>query len=286
MLQKLKSAYDHFNQVLAEGHYHEKKPSLWSMITGKNSAPDAPNLMAFNKMFNMSSSYLGNRLLWTPVIAILSVNLQLYAAVGLCILAAGALGFEYMRCQRARKEIMTEVNFAGQTVTGTRADLARLHQAQMSVMSLSTAFRPATYESAGDTIRDIVASVAAERKRVTIVDRGTNGAKTDVYDFSRPRLSLISDGSDPFAPLQRAAAFVTCLEEAVPALEKTLEKNRLAPAASNAFTNKAKPPAALRKSFARRRYEETQILTQLVAMENTLSPTMKRKFRQALAKAG
>lgn len=192
-LSRIKHAYDRFNQTLQEGHYGADKSSLWSrLFTPKSNNDDAAAIIAGNKLFKLSSKTLSTKYLLPPIIAVLSMQMQIATILAIGAIGTGILAVEYMRCRRMAQEVITEVNVAGQKVTGTRSDLYRLHRAQANILNLSSSFRPASIEDTHDTITDIMNTVAAERTRVTVVGNGPYGAGNGEYQFSRQMLGLVA----------------------------------------------------------------------------------------------
>jgi hypothetical protein len=263
-LSGAKRALDSFNQTLLEGHYGADKRSVWSFFfKNKGDESDAPPVVAGNKLFQMSSKTLSSKYVWPPLIAILSVQLQMVTIVALGVLGAGLLSYEYNRCRRMRLELITEVNVAGQTVRGTRADLYRLHRAQASILNLSSSFRPASIETTRDTINDILRTVDAERRRVRVIDGGHYGAAGDQYHFSRQLLGLVMVHED--------AATAPDLQP-------------VHPDAGAAPLHALKPgnlAASFRAPAARLSPEE--VLERLVALENALPDDLRDRFRRKLA---
>ena len=131
MFRKLLAAYDHFHQTLVEAHYNAESKTLWNFIfRKKKEVPEAAQLVAGNKMFDLSSKILSKKYVWAPILAIVSLKVQIGLLIGLGTIGAGLVGLEYYRCTKVREDVITEVNFVGQTVRGKRADLCRLHRAQ------------------------------------------------------------------------------------------------------------------------------------------------------------
>src|SRR5689334_3967224 len=67
------------------------------------------------------------RLLWTAAIAALSIENLVFGALAFAGSAVSWYTTEYFRAKRAKEQVITEQNFAGQTVRGRRADLNRLN---------------------------------------------------------------------------------------------------------------------------------------------------------------
>lgn len=253
-LKPLKNAYEHFNQVLVEGHYGADQPSIWSLLLSKSKdEADAPPLMAGNKMFKMSSSMLSKKYVIPPVIAVLSLQLQMAAVAVIGLMGAGLLTFEYMRCLRLREEVITEINMAGQTVRGTRADLSRLHRAQASIMNLASSFRPASVENTSDTLSDILNTVEAERKRVQVLDSGHYDAGLAFYNFSRQSLELV-----------------------------VLGEHRLTGGRSVPVSEPLPRPGYLKEAFANPLSAE-DVVNRMLALESALPDDLRSKFRRQLS---
>lgn len=187
----LMRAYAHFNEVLLDGHYGSDNPSIWSFLTKDSNKPSSTPVKAGTTLFSMSSQTISQRYILPSLVALLSVQLQIAAVVTVVGAVGGLFAFEYLRCKKLRRDIITEVNVAGQTVRGTRGDLARLHRAQANILDLATSFRPASIENTSDTISDLMESVEAERRRVQVLQGGHWQAGLDQYHFSRQLLGLV-----------------------------------------------------------------------------------------------
>ena len=68
---------------------------------------------------------IGKRFMWGAIYALLAIKTVTLAAIGMAVAGVGLFGLEYYRSRKAGKEVITEVNFAGQTVEGSRASLCR-----------------------------------------------------------------------------------------------------------------------------------------------------------------
>ncbi len=214
MLQKLRQIYEDVEQTLVEGSYRSSPHSFWSRIIGKkDDLPDTTELAVGTSMVDMSRVW-GVRILWTAAVAALSTCVMVWAAAAIGIVGAGMLIAEYEHARRARKDIITEVNFAGQRVQGMRADLCRLHIAQVRIMNLANAFRPASEETTHDTVQEIIDSVKGESKRVKIVDPGRYDADRNAYDFSEPGIKLVNDKNNPHHIAHTIAAATPGLKDA------------------------------------------------------------------------
>lgn len=256
----LRTPFDHFQQTLTEANYNAAPRSLWSMIQGhKRETPETTPLVVGEGMIGTSKK-VGNRYLWAAVFAALSTKTLLAAAVVLATAGTAIVGLEYWRARKDRLDVITEVNFAGQKVQGSRADLCRLHMAQVRIMNLGSTFQRASLESTTDTIARLMESVAEEKKRVKVLEPGPFGAMSCTYDFSRPEISLVNKwerGTQASAPD--------------------------APSAVN--FPKAGSFRNLRESWKNKRDREEEILDRLVALQKSLPPDLKRKFRREIVRA-
>ncbi len=165
MLGKLRQAYDTFQQTLTEANYHPEPQSPLRSLFALNATklPETSNAAKFGKQMLTKSTKIGRGYLWAPLMGLASLKLQMASGVltaigGLAFGVAGAGLFilEYNRSKRIRMEVIKEVNFAGQTVEGSRADLCRLYQAQMKIMNIHDSFKKASLENTGDTIQSII----------------------------------------------------------------------------------------------------------------------------------
>ncbi len=192
--------YDEFQQTLAEGHYREKPLPFWAPLKlTPGNWPETSPVAAGGVVLDTGRTF-AKRLLWGGAFALLAFDIVLKAGVALIASGLALYGYEYYRSTCTRKETITEVNFAGQRVEGTRKDLCRLYQAQIRIMNIAGSFKQASMASTGETAAAIIKSVAAERKRIKVLNPGIYGAKNDVYDFSEPQLKLVEDGDDTPVP--------------------------------------------------------------------------------------
>lgn len=197
-IEKMRNAYDSFHLTIAEGNYHVRPRSLWTLLTGKSREPElsAPTTFVGHAMFDTGRNF-GKRMMWASAIALISMQALGWVALGLAVAGGAMFYLEYAQSKRAREETVTEVNFAGQTVQGTRADLYHLHNAQEQIMSLSDVFKRASMDSTSDTIRQIMEIVADRATRVKVLDGGRYNAGTGRYEFSEPAIKLVKDRPQP-----------------------------------------------------------------------------------------
>lgn len=196
MFKKLQQFYEHFYTTLAEGHYRAEPLSLWSFLQpwkpSKDKLPDTSPVEVATRMLNTSTD-LGKHFAWGAFFTLLSTQVISWGAVVLGAAGIGLLAIEYRKSKAAAKETITETNFAGQKVQGTRADLFHLRQAQAKLMQISDNWGKETQESTTDTINRIIESVHERRSRVKVLEGGRFGAKEDIYAFSEPSIKLMED---------------------------------------------------------------------------------------------
>lgn len=207
MLKKIGKLYEDFYNTLAEGHYRSEPLTIWTLIKPpKRNMPGTSPVEVGTRMLD-TSGLVGKRFMWASIFAALSIQTLTTTAIGLAVAGSGLLALEYRRSKTAGREVITEVNFAGQTVTGTRADLYHLHRAQEQIMKLTESFKQASMESTTDTINRIMEGVKDHRARVTVVDGGRFGAKTAAYEFSEPAIKLVEDENNVKISRPAAPAF-------------------------------------------------------------------------------
>jgi hypothetical protein len=217
LIEKVTKAYDGFHRTIAEGNYRTER-SFLDLLTGTKRSLAATTEVAIGATMLDTSKSFGKRMLWASAIAIVSMQGMLWVALGMASIGFGFIGLEYKRARNARKETITEVNFAGQRVEGTRADLCRLHSAQVQIMNLAGTFKRASLENTKETVDDIIASVAGETKRVKVLDGGRYGAGQDAYEFSEPGIKLVNG---PKTVAQAASAV-----SAIPGLKAAWDNKR------------------------------------------------------------
>jgi hypothetical protein len=260
LFDKATAAYNHFERVLEEANYHSHPGSLIDFFRwSSNKLPGTASVAVGTEMISTSQT-VGKRFMWAAIFAALSVHTLLMTALVLAAAGAAIMGLEYVRCKKGREDIITEVNFAGQKVTGRRADLCRLHKAQERIMNLGSSFRQASLESTTDTIQDLIASVAGERQRVTVLEEGPFGAMKAAYDFSRPQIALVHSEERADIPLS-ADVFKS----------------------ADIFSKGSKP---LRENFRKKQDREQEIVAQLAAIHKELSPGARKRFRQLMMAKG
>jgi hypothetical protein len=199
-LHAVRKGYDDFHMRIAEGNYRVKPKSLWTLITGQGSKPEIDVVATkFGGAMMDTGRSFGKRMMWASAIALVSMQAMVWVAGGIALAGAGLFFLEYMQSRRAGREIIREVNFAGQEVEGTRADLYHLHNAQEKIMNLGGTFAQASMESTSETIERIINSVADNAARVKVVDAGRYNAGCDGYEFSEPGIKLVKNR--PTAPV-------------------------------------------------------------------------------------
>ncbi len=193
-VHNIRNGYDNFHVTIAEGNYRIKPKSLWTLITGQGSKPeiDIAATKFGGAMMDTGRSF-GKRMMWASAIALVSMQAMVWVAAGIALAGAGLFVLEFMQSRRAGREVIREVNFAGQHIEGTRADLYHLHNAQEKIMNLGGTFAQASMESTSETIERVIDSVAEHAKRVKVVDSGRYGAGCEAYEFSEPGIKLVKD---------------------------------------------------------------------------------------------
>ncbi len=193
-----RAGYDNFHLRIAEGNYRVKPKSLWTLITGQGSKPeiDVAATKFGGAMMDTGRSF-GKRMMWASAIALVSMQAMVWVAGGIALAGAGLFVLEFVQSRRAGREIIREVNFAGQHIEGTRADLYHLHNAQEKIMNLGGTFAQASMESTSETIERIISSVADNAARVKVVDAGRYNAGCEGYEFSEPGIKLVKDRPAP-----------------------------------------------------------------------------------------
>lgn len=196
----VRAGYDNFHLRIAEGNYRIQPKSLWTLLTGQGSKPevDVAVTKVGGAMMDTGRSF-GKRMMWASAIALVSMQAMVWVAGGIALAGAGLFVLEFMQSRRAGREVIREVNFAGQQVEGTRADLYHLHNAQEKIMNLGGTFAQASMESTSETIARIISSVGDNAKRVKVIDPGRYNAGCDGYEFSEPGIKLVKDR--PAAPV-------------------------------------------------------------------------------------
>src|SRR5262249_15967447 len=141
MFRKMKQMYGDFRQTLEDGHYCAEGGSFWSDLFGelKEKLPPLPKIQMLKKL-PMLGKLLKSKIVWTGGFGAMWIESVVAGAITLAAAGISFYAMEYVRCRHSREQIISEVNFAGQTVRGRRKDLSRLHKAQEKILSLSDAF--------------------------------------------------------------------------------------------------------------------------------------------------
>lgn len=195
MLQWLTKRVEKINEILAEGNYRVPPMSWGRLIKGMKPELPATSEVAVGTTMIDSGKSLGTRFMWASLIALLSINTLMWAAVGFGAVGIAIYTAEYWRAKKSRSDELIEINFAGQRVKGQRSDLYRLHRAQLKIMNISDSLSSGTNTTA-DAIASILDTVKEERKRVKVLEGGRYGASTDAYGFTEPDFRLLFDESD------------------------------------------------------------------------------------------
>lgn len=182
MMEAIGRWFDHFTETIKAGYY---APILPHQKHSHNKLPHKPWVMAALGITGLAGSLV------TDAIVTLTVGAS---AVGIAagagfaaISAAGMFGALYLRSKSHANDTLSEINMAGQKVTGTRRDLFTLHQAQRKIISLTEAFDEVAARVVVDAeVQDIIADTAAIRARVTVTDPGDSPGHKKVYEFVRP----------------------------------------------------------------------------------------------------
>jgi hypothetical protein len=174
-----------------------------------------------------------------------------WAAIGFAAVGGAVYTLEYLQAKKRREDEIVEINFAGQRVKGKRADLFRLHQAQMRVMNISSSLEGARAMTTAEAIHSILESVKEERSRVTVLDSGRYSAGKDAYAFSEPDFRIV-------------------LEQA-----KQVEEPKPFPVPKE---------GSLREAWENKRYSPDEIAERFVALQESLPPEVLDKVSQRLQK--
>lgn len=195
MLQWLTKRVDKINEILAEGNYRVPPMSWGRLIKGMKPELPATSEVAVGTTMIDSGKSLGTKFMWASLIALLSINTLMWAAVGFGAVGIAIYTAEYFRAKKSRSDELVEINFAGQRVKGQRSDLYRLHRAQLKIMNISDSLSSGTNTTA-EAIASILDTVKEERKRVKVMEGGRYGASTDAYSFTEPDFRLLFDEND------------------------------------------------------------------------------------------
>jgi phosphopantetheine adenylyltransferase len=200
MFKWLRNSVDKFNQVITEGNYR-MPPMTWGrLITGIKPSLQLPatSEVAVGTTMIDTSKMLGEKFLWAFAVAALTVSALKWAAIGFGVVGIGVYTAEYIRAKKSRSDVIKEINFAGQRVEGTRADLYRLHNAQLRIMNISDTLGSSTSMTTADAIAKVLETVKEERTRVKVLDSGRYKASDTTYGFTEPDFRLLVDDVPEF----------------------------------------------------------------------------------------
>jgi hypothetical protein len=189
MFKKLRGIYDTFNQTLQEGRYgrgnNTVASDLWGEVKGKLPAGGKLDIASKIPLLGM---LVKSRLVWTTLVAAVSVQSLIGGAIAVGVAGASFFTLEYFRCRKAREQVITEVNFAGQTVRGRRKDLHKLHGAQEKIIQLTGIFNGAAKPPTPAELEAVIAPVREHQDRVLVLQAGGFGAGAHHYEFSVPNV--------------------------------------------------------------------------------------------------
>ena len=218
MFRKIGEFIRDLRHTWEDGHYGGEKKSLAAafITKAKDKLPLLPALL------KKLPSFLNTKVVWSAAIAALSLE---NLALGVLALAGSGASFyalEFIRCRRARNDIITETNFAGQKVRGRRADLSRLHKAQEKILTLSGTFNKTAEKPEDTRIAAVIDETAALRGRIAVLEGG-NG-----YRFFQPAADKpdpppeLPKLAEPLKPAwdnkneEKLAEYIVSLEQALP----------------------------------------------------------------------
>lgn len=262
MFDWLRRSVDNFNQVITEGNYR-MPPMTWGrLITGIKPQLQLPatSEVAIGTTMIDTGKMLGEKFMWAFAVAALTVSTLKWAAIGFGVVGVAVYTGEYFRAKKSRNDEITEINFAGQKVKGTRADLYRLHMAQLRIMNIQDHLG-ASANTAADAICGVLETVKNERARVQVLDGGRYKASEAAYAFTEPDFRLLVDDLPEFEP-------------------KKPEANDNAPVAEPGAINKI----SLRDGWDSKRVSADEIVERLAALEEALPPDVQEKLAQRLSR--
>jgi hypothetical protein len=249
IFKHLGNVINRFNDVLAEGNYRVP-PMTWGRLIRGSLKPEiipATSEVAVGTSMIDYGKSLGSKFMWGSVIALVSMTALKWAAIGFAAVGGAVYTAEYLRAKKSREDVIVEINFAGQRVKGKRADLYKLHRAQMNVMNISSSIDGATTSTTAEAVQAIMESVKEERNRVTVLDSGRYNAGKEAYAFSEPDFRIVLES----APLPQEP-------KAMPAPKE----------------------GSLRAAWENKRYTADEIADRFIALEEALPPETLEKVNQ------
>lgn len=186
MFQKLKKIFHDFRHTLHAGYY---KP-----ITGNEDIEIESNGTHLPSRGEFSIG-LGALTIAYAVITDVFLNIAEAASTMIVTFGAGAAALTgvavvahlYYTCRKASRDVITEINAAGQTVRGTRDDLYTLHQAQRKIFSLTSEFENAApLFMIEKEVNTILRKTEAICQRVDVLDKNDDHVIPDeTYTLKR-----------------------------------------------------------------------------------------------------
>ena len=261
MFDWARRSVDNFNQVITEGNYR-MPPMTWGrLITGIKPQLQLPatSEVAVGTTMIDTGKMLGEKFMWAFAVAALTVSALKWAAIGFGVVGVAVYTGEYWRAKKSRNDEITEINFAGQKVKGTRADLYRLHMAQLRIMNISDHLA-STNGTAADAICQILETVKNERARVKVMEGGRYKASEAAYAFTEPDFRLLVDDLPEFEPKKEAT-----------------NDNQTQPGGLNGIS--------LREGWDSKRVSADEIVERLAALEEALPADVKQKLDARLGRA-
>lgn len=173
-----------YDQAIREGGYGRQSSFIKSLLGQDDiriSRRSIHSVVGQKAVSGVLSSVGGKLLLGAIAAAVVSTTVAL--SVGAVILGAGAalLYKNFKRAKEKSKEVMEEINLAGQKVSGTRSDLCRLRDMYIHLQYVENYMPEGSTETPEQKRAALFKAVADERKRVKVLDAGNSGASAETY---------------------------------------------------------------------------------------------------------
>lgn len=185
---KISNAMDSYNQTIREGTYGRKSDFVKRLVglgdrKNKKSVHAVVGQKAMNAISSVLSTVGGKLLLGIAAAAVFSTTVAV--GVGAAILGVGAVVLykNHARAKERSRDVIEEVNLAGQKVKGTRSDLCRLRDMYIHLQNVENYVPEASTETPEELRAGLLKSVADEIKRVQVLDAGNIGASAERYSL-------------------------------------------------------------------------------------------------------
>lgn len=188
LLSSIQQRISRFCDTVRAGYYTPITRKSLKDDSDDIALPKKPGIVA--SFFGLSAAWLGITDIVIGAAVTASVAAVAISSAAIVATAAIAMGAIYLKCRHKAAQKIREINMAGQTVEGSRADLYALHNTQKKIVSLTMSFNEAACpDIVREQVNDLITDTKPVRDRIRVVNPGHTSHETD-YDFVRPVVTL------------------------------------------------------------------------------------------------